>query len=130
MTATAAISVRGIRKSFKDVPVLQGVDFEVIPGTIFAHSALDCSQSPSSISKLTTGKKLHLDSTPIRALLGDDPAEFAEAFLDNYAGGSWIRKERARLSKSIDEASIRRSTSFRARFDPASIASVVRPTPC
>ena len=44
------------------------------------------------------------DSTPLRALLGDDPSEFAEAFLDNYAGGSWIRKERARLAESIDRA--------------------------
>lgn len=44
------------------------------------------------------------DATPIRALVGDDPSEFAEAFLDNYAGGSWIRKERARLATSIDSA--------------------------
>ncbi|MEO9104540.1 MAG: DUF1048 domain-containing protein [Terrimesophilobacter sp.] len=44
------------------------------------------------------------DATPIRALVGDDPSEFAEAFLDNYAGGSWIRKERSRLAESIDRA--------------------------
>ena len=44
------------------------------------------------------------DGMPIRALVGDDPSEFAEAFLDNYAGGSWIRKERARLAESIDRA--------------------------
>ena len=44
------------------------------------------------------------DGTPIRALVGDDPSEFAEAFLDNYAGGSWIRKERTRLTESIDRA--------------------------
>lgn len=44
------------------------------------------------------------DATPIRLLVGDDPAEFAETFLDNYAGGSWIRKERARLADSIDRA--------------------------
>ena len=44
------------------------------------------------------------DGTPIRALVGDDPAEFAETFLDNYAGGSWIRKERARLAESIERA--------------------------
>lgn len=44
------------------------------------------------------------DATPIRSLVGDDPAEFAEAFLDNYAGGSWIRKERARLASSIASA--------------------------
>ena len=44
------------------------------------------------------------DETPIRALVGDDPSEFAETFLDNYEGGSWIRKERARLADSIDRA--------------------------
>jgi len=44
------------------------------------------------------------DDTAIRSLVGDDPSEFAEAFLDNYAGGSWIRKERKRLAESIDHA--------------------------
>jgi len=44
------------------------------------------------------------DNTPIRSLVGDDPFEFAEAFLDNYAGGSWIRKERTRLADSIERA--------------------------
>ncbi len=44
------------------------------------------------------------EETPIRALVGDDPSEFAEAFLDNYAGGSWIRAERKRLAESIDHA--------------------------
>jgi DNA-binding ferritin-like protein (Dps family) len=44
------------------------------------------------------------DELPIRDLVGEDPSEFAEAFLDNYSGGSWIRKERTRLSTSIDEA--------------------------
>ncbi|MCU1508766.1 MAG: hypothetical protein JWQ12_1031 [Glaciihabitans sp.] len=44
------------------------------------------------------------DGTPIRTLVGDDPSEFAETFLDNYAGGSWIRKERARLTESINRS--------------------------
>ncbi|WP_307793585.1 ABC transporter ATP-binding protein [Microbacterium stercoris] len=33
---TAAISVRGIEKSFADLTVLRGVDFDVAPGSIFA----------------------------------------------------------------------------------------------
>lgn len=33
---TAAIDVRGLEKSFGDVAVLRGVDFEVGPGTVFA----------------------------------------------------------------------------------------------
>jgi ABC-2 type transport system ATP-binding protein len=36
MTTTAAITVAGIEKSFKDVHVLRGVDFEVATGSIFA----------------------------------------------------------------------------------------------
>jgi len=42
--------------------------------------------------------------TPVRAIVGDDPAAFAETFMENYGGGSWIRSERSRLAKSIDEA--------------------------
>jgi ABC-2 type transport system ATP-binding protein len=36
MSAAAAIRVQGIEKSFKDVHVLRGVDFDVAPGSIFA----------------------------------------------------------------------------------------------
>jgi DNA-binding ferritin-like protein (Dps family) len=42
--------------------------------------------------------------TPIRDLVGADPVDFADAFMDNYGGGSWIRKERTRLSTTIDRA--------------------------
>jgi len=44
------------------------------------------------------------DDTTIRSLVGDDPSEFADTFLDNYTGGSWIRKERNRLAEAIDRA--------------------------
>lgn len=40
--------------------------------------------------------------TPIRAVVGKDPVDFAEAFLQNYAEGQWINKERARLTNAID----------------------------
>ena len=36
MSVGSAIRVQGIRKSFKDVPVLTGVDFDVAAGSIFA----------------------------------------------------------------------------------------------
>src|SRR5215207_4293516 len=36
MTADAAIRVEGLQKSFKDVHVLRGVDFDVARGSIFA----------------------------------------------------------------------------------------------
>jgi len=40
--------------------------------------------------------------TPIRAIVGDDPVEFAETFLANYSEGQWIDKERRRLTDTID----------------------------
>jgi DNA-binding ferritin-like protein (Dps family) len=40
--------------------------------------------------------------TPIRAIVGDDPVEFAEMFLANYSEGQWINKERKRLTDTID----------------------------
>lgn len=43
------------------------------------------------------------DETPIRTLLGDNPVEFVEIFLANYAEGQWIQKERNRLINTIDE---------------------------
>ncbi len=39
--------------------------------------------------------------TPLRDVIGTDPADFADAFMDNYPGGSWIRKERQRLTSAI-----------------------------
>lgn len=42
--------------------------------------------------------------TPLRDVIGTDPADFADAFMDNYSGGSWIRKERQRLSTAIANA--------------------------
>ncbi|MGH3503963.1 MAG: DUF1048 domain-containing protein [Nocardioidaceae bacterium] len=44
------------------------------------------------------------DDTPVRAVVGEDPVEFAEQFLRNYPGKSWINKERGRLADAIDRA--------------------------
>ena len=42
--------------------------------------------------------------TPVRAVVGDEPVEFAEDFVRNYAGGQWINTERERLTAAIDRA--------------------------
>ncbi len=42
------------------------------------------------------------DGTSIRAVVGDDPVEFAETFVQNYSAGQWINKERERLINAID----------------------------
>jgi DNA-binding ferritin-like protein (Dps family) len=44
------------------------------------------------------------DGTSVRAVVGEDPVEFAEEFLRNYPGGSWISRERDRLTDAIDRA--------------------------
>ena len=44
------------------------------------------------------------DGTPLRAILSDDPVEFAETFAQAYSGRHWIDRERARLIKSIADA--------------------------
>ncbi len=44
------------------------------------------------------------DGTPIREIVGQDPVEFAETFLQNYSEGQWINKERERLTSAIDRA--------------------------
>ncbi len=44
------------------------------------------------------------DGRPLRDVVGEDPVEFAEVFMRNYAGSSWIDKERRRLTEAIDRA--------------------------
>jgi len=44
------------------------------------------------------------DGTPVRAVVSDDPVEFAEAFAQAYTGKRWIDNERARLTKAIEAA--------------------------
>lgn len=44
------------------------------------------------------------DRTPVRAIVGEDPVEFAETFAQAYSGTQWIDKERRRLNKAIDDA--------------------------
>ena len=41
------------------------------------------------------------DNTPVEAIVGDDPVEFAEAFAAAYSGKRWIDKERDRLTETI-----------------------------
>ena len=42
------------------------------------------------------------NGTPIREIVGEDPVEFAEAFLQNYPEGQWISREREQLTNGID----------------------------
>lgn len=44
------------------------------------------------------------DETPIREIVGEDPVEFVEAFLENYSKGGWVSRERDRLTSAIKRA--------------------------
>jgi DNA-binding ferritin-like protein (Dps family) len=44
------------------------------------------------------------DGTPVSAIVGDDPVEFAETFAQAYSGKQWLDKERKRLTDAIDQA--------------------------
>jgi len=44
------------------------------------------------------------DGSSVRDVVGDDPVEFVETFVSNYSDGSWLRKERERLVRTIDAA--------------------------
>ncbi|OYO03978.1 DUF1048 domain-containing protein [Enemella evansiae] len=44
------------------------------------------------------------NGTPIRDIVGADPVDFAEEFLNNYSESQWINSERVRLVEAIDRA--------------------------
>jgi len=44
------------------------------------------------------------DGIPIRSVVGDEPADVAEALLENHLGGSWNAAMRASLTAAIDTA--------------------------
>jgi DNA-binding ferritin-like protein (Dps family) len=43
-----------------------------------------------------------VDATPTRAVVGEDPVEFAETCFRNYSDGQWINKEPGRLVSAIE----------------------------
>jgi DNA-binding ferritin-like protein (Dps family) len=42
--------------------------------------------------------------TPIREIVGEDPVEFVEAFVQNYPEGQWRAREQERLTSAIEGA--------------------------
>jgi DNA-binding ferritin-like protein (Dps family) len=44
------------------------------------------------------------DGTPIRAVVGEEPVEFVEAFAQNYRKGGYVTRERERLISGIERA--------------------------
>jgi DNA-binding ferritin-like protein (Dps family) len=44
------------------------------------------------------------DGTLIREIVGEDPEEFVEAFVQNYPVGQWVTREQERLTNTIARA--------------------------
>ena len=44
------------------------------------------------------------NGTPIREIVGEDPEEFVEAFVQNYPAGQWVVREQERLRNAIARA--------------------------
>jgi DNA-binding ferritin-like protein (Dps family) len=44
------------------------------------------------------------DGTPVRAIVGENPVEFADTFAQAYSGRQWIDNERARLARAVEDA--------------------------
>ncbi|WP_410622949.1 DUF1048 domain-containing protein [Amycolatopsis sp. cmx-8-4] len=44
------------------------------------------------------------DGTPIREIVGADPVDFVDAFIQNYTKGGWVTRERERLTNGIERA--------------------------
>ncbi|MFI9553482.1 DUF1048 domain-containing protein [Nonomuraea endophytica] len=44
------------------------------------------------------------NKTPIREIVGEDPVEFIETFLQNYSMGRWRLREQERLVSAIERA--------------------------
>ena len=64
-TSQSMISVRGLRKSYKDKEVLKGVDFEVAPGEIFCLLGSNGAGKTTAVNILTTLGKAHGGSASI-----------------------------------------------------------------
>jgi DNA-binding ferritin-like protein (Dps family) len=53
------------------------------------------------------------NGTSVRAVVGENPVEFAEALLRNYPDGQWIARERQRLTDAIDHVAANEPRSTR-----------------
>lgn len=52
------------------------------------------------------------DGTPIRAIFGEDPVEFVEAFMANYPLGQYRTRERNRFTSAIERATGENTTTI------------------
>lgn len=79
-SAEPAVRVRDLRKSFKDLPVLRGVEFEVAPGTVFALLGSNGAGKTTLIRILATLLKPDSGSAAVAGFdVAAQPADVREA---------------------------------------------------
>src|SRR6188472_325738 len=80
MSTTPTISVHGIEKSFKDVHVLRGVDFEVQAGSIFALLGSNGAGKTTLVRILSTLLKADAGSATVHGFdVADKPGDVRES---------------------------------------------------
>ena len=80
MTTEAAIRVKGIEKSFKDLHVLRGVDFEVKAGTIFALLGSNGAGKTTLVRILSTLLKADAGTATVHGFdVADTPGDVRES---------------------------------------------------
>src|SRR5262249_22439869 len=76
-----AIHVRGMRKSFKNLEVLRGVDFDVAPGSIFALLGSNGAGKTTAIRILATPLKADAGTVRVNGFeVARQPARVRESF--------------------------------------------------
>ena len=80
MTSQPAITVQGIEKSFKDIQVLRGVDFDVARGSIFALLGSNGAGKTTLVRILSTLLKADAGTATVHGFdTGDQPADVRES---------------------------------------------------
>jgi ABC-2 type transport system ATP-binding protein len=80
MTEAPAIRVQGLEKSYKDLQVLRGVDFEVAPGSIFALLGSNGAGKTTAVRILSTLLKFDAGSASVNGFdVGTQPDQVRES---------------------------------------------------
>ena len=74
MTTDAAICVMGLQKSYKDLHVLRGVDFDVARGSIFAVLGSNGAGKTTIVRFLSTPPKADAGTSSVNGLAEEKPA--------------------------------------------------------
>jgi DNA-binding ferritin-like protein (Dps family) len=99
---------RQYKARVKALPTTSRTTVEALEGYLTYFGAITKGDVPMDVLMSMLGDLADLfeqaaaDRTPIRAVVGEDPVEFAETFFGNYSDGQWINRERDRSVSAIE----------------------------